>query len=155
MLDCEVKEYAERSILCWLATVDEHGSPNVSPKEIFSVHGDSQFIIANIASPVSVRNILKNPKVCVSFIDVFVQKGFKLTGTAEVIAAGAPRFSELGATLLEMTRGVLPIRSIINIEVQYVAPILAPSYRLVTGTSEASQRESAMRTYGVKPREAE
>ena len=45
------------SVLCWLATVDDHGMPNVSPKEIFCCHGERELLIANIASPQSVRNI--------------------------------------------------------------------------------------------------
>src|SRR6266496_4360616 len=30
------------SVLCWLATVDAAGVPNVTPKEIFTSHGDDQ-----------------------------------------------------------------------------------------------------------------
>jgi predicted pyridoxine 5'-phosphate oxidase superfamily flavin-nucleotide-binding protein len=78
MLSSEVLNYASRSVLCWLATVDENGQPNVSPKEIFAVFDSEHLVIANIASPMSVRNIGVNPRVCVSFIDVFVQKGFKV-----------------------------------------------------------------------------
>lgn len=36
MFTKEVKEYIERSVLCWLATVDAAGHPNVSTKEVFS-----------------------------------------------------------------------------------------------------------------------
>jgi predicted pyridoxine 5'-phosphate oxidase superfamily flavin-nucleotide-binding protein len=64
-------------VLCWLATVDEAGRPNVSPKEIFTAHGDDHLLIAHLASPGSVRNLRARPEVCVSFVDVFVQKGFK------------------------------------------------------------------------------
>lgn len=60
-------------VLCWWATADEQGQPNVSPKEVFAVVDDQHLLIANIASPVSVRNIQHNPKVCVSIIDIFVQ----------------------------------------------------------------------------------
>ncbi len=37
MLSIQMKESAARSVLCWLATIDETGQPNVSPKEIFGV----------------------------------------------------------------------------------------------------------------------
>ncbi|HEX9869830.1 MAG TPA: pyridoxamine 5'-phosphate oxidase family protein, partial [Candidatus Tectomicrobia bacterium] len=67
-------------MLCWLATVSERGVPNVTPKEIFTHHGDDHIVIADIASSHSVRNVRAHPQVCVSFVDVFRQRGFKITG---------------------------------------------------------------------------
>jgi len=46
--------------MCWLATVDRHGQPNVSPKEIFAAFDSEHLVIANIASPSSVRNFEVN-----------------------------------------------------------------------------------------------
>lgn len=155
MLTNHVKEYIDRSVLCWLATVDQLGRPNVSPKEIFSALGDSDLVIANIASPNSVRNLRGNSNACVSFIDVFVQKGYKLLGRAEVIEASDRRFPEFAAPLLEMTKGVFPILSVIRLTVEGVTPIVAPSYAMVAKTTEASQVQCAMKTYGVVRREAD
>ncbi len=76
LLTRAVREDLDHAVLCWLATVDEDIVPNVSPKEIFCAHGDDALLIANIASPGSMRNIARNPRVCVSFIDVFRQRGF-------------------------------------------------------------------------------
>lgn len=60
MLSDEVKKSIEESILCWLATADSKGMPNVSPKEVFLPYGKEEIIIANIASPKSVKNIAKS-----------------------------------------------------------------------------------------------
>ena len=75
MITREVIQSIEASVLCWLATVAPDGSPNVSPKEAFMHDGKGRIIIAHIASPQTVRNITSNPQVCLSFIDVFTQKG--------------------------------------------------------------------------------
>ena len=83
MLQQNIKDYIKRSVLCWLATVDGN-QPSVSPKEIFTNYGDDTVIIANIASPNSIKNIIRNNKVCVSFVDIFSQKGFQLYGEAHV-----------------------------------------------------------------------
>jgi len=65
----------ETSVLCWLATVDADGQPNVSPKEIFCMGaGPNEVLVAEIASPVSKRNLSKNPKVCISAVDIFAQR---------------------------------------------------------------------------------
>ena len=149
MLTNEVKNNIERSVLCWLATVDQNGCPNVSPKEVFAADGESRMLIANIASPESVRNIQFNANVCVSFIDVFIQKGFKLRGRAIVIAKSDPRFGPMATPLIAITKGTFPIHSIIEIQVTDVAQILAPSYRLIPGATEEAQIKSAMATYGV------
>jgi predicted pyridoxine 5'-phosphate oxidase superfamily flavin-nucleotide-binding protein len=79
----EIIQSINESVLCWLATAPAAGVPNCSPKEAFTFRGESELVIANIASPESVRNIQANPNVCVSFVNVFKQKGFKLSGTAE------------------------------------------------------------------------
>lgn len=78
-----VHEAAQRSVLCWLATVDDQGQPNVSPKEVWAIVDAQHVVVANIASPITVRNITQQPQVCLSFVDVWVQKGFKLQGTAQ------------------------------------------------------------------------
>ncbi|WP_313952801.1 pyridoxamine 5'-phosphate oxidase family protein [Accumulibacter sp.] len=39
MLTDDVLNYIKRSVLCWLATADADGAPNVSPKEVFCAFG--------------------------------------------------------------------------------------------------------------------
>ena len=152
MLPPDLLNSAKRSVLCWLATVDEIGQPNVSPKEIFAPFDDDHLVIANIASPTSVRNLRKNHQVCVSFIDVFVQKGFKVVGTARNIGPEDPEFQYWSAPLHALAGPRFPLRSVIVVKATAVEPIVAPSYRLYPAeTTEQSQVESAMRTYGVQP----
>lgn len=151
MMDDTVLRYVEQSVLSWLATTDENGFPNVSPKEIFCAHDSRTLLIANIASPSSLQNILARPKVCVSFVDVFVQKGFKIKGKATVVRLGDPTFSVLAAPLMVLAGEKFPFSSLFAIEVHSVNPIDAPSYLLFPGTQESEQVESAMRTYRVRP----
>ncbi len=148
-----VREAARRSVLCWLATVDADGQPNVSPKEIWAVADAEHVVVAHIASPVSARNIAHQPQVCLSFVDVFVQKGFKLKGMAHDVCADDPAFSRWVAPLLTMVGQRFVIRSVLVIRVTSVASIMAPSYRFYPDqTNEASQVDAAMRAYGVRPR---
>ncbi len=151
MLPPDLLKFAERSVLCWLATVDEMGQPNVSPKEIFAPFDDCHLVIANIASPNSVRNLLKNPLVCVSFIDVFVQKGFKVMGSAQNIGPQDADYLHWSEPLQALAGPRFPLRSVIVVKATAVEPIIAPSYRLYpVETTEQSQIELALRTYGVR-----
>lgn len=152
MFTPEVIQATQSSVLCWLATADNSGHPNVSPKEIFTIFDDQHLVIANIASPVSARNIRTNPNVCVSFIDIFTQKGFKVSGSAIDIPRTSADFNHWAEPLERLAGPRFPIRSVFVIRATEIAPIIAPSYSLFPDeTTEQSQVESAMRTYGVRP----
>lgn len=145
----EVIDYMHKSILCWLATSSLENQPNVSPKEIFTKYGESSLVIANIASPQSSKNIKTNPFVCVSFIDVLIQRGFQIKGKARVISEGEDDFSVKAKTLLEMTDGKYPFKELFFIEASSVKPIIAPSYLLYPDRTEENRIQSAKKAYGL------
>lgn len=130
LITAEVREFVERSVLCWLATSDESGQPNVSPKEVFAVADSQNIVVANIASPRSAKNIRENQKICLSFVDVFVQKGFKIIGTATEFKPSVPKYSRWADPLLAMAGDRYPIYSVFVVRAIAVEPIVAPSYRL-------------------------
>ncbi|MDA9893807.1 pyridoxamine 5'-phosphate oxidase family protein [Flavobacteriaceae bacterium] len=58
----DLKEAFDSIVLCWLATVSSQGEPNVSPKELFFVLDTETLLIANIASPQSLKIFFKTQK---------------------------------------------------------------------------------------------
>jgi predicted pyridoxine 5'-phosphate oxidase superfamily flavin-nucleotide-binding protein len=156
LLNEPIREAARRSVLCWLATVDAEGQPNVSPKEVWAVADEQHVVVAHIASPISARNIAQHPQVCLSFVDVFVQKGFKLVGTAREVRAADAEFATWAKPLLAMVGQRFTIQSVLLVHVKSVAAIVAPSYRFYPDdTTEASQVASGMRAYKVQPAKQE
>ncbi|MEL6925642.1 MAG: pyridoxamine 5'-phosphate oxidase family protein [Bacteroidota bacterium] len=149
MLTADILHYIDRSVLCWLATTDHEGQPNVSPKEVFTHFGESHLLIANIASPNTVRNLKSNHKVCVSFVDVLVQKGYQLKGTAELVYKKEERFDQLAAPLLAITKGLYPFASLTFVKIEHSKPIIAPSYRLYPEQSVEEKIASAKKAYGL------
>jgi len=143
----DVKSYVDRSVLCWLATVDEDNFPNVSPKEVFTLYKEQNIIIANIASPNSMSNILSNAKVCVSFIDILVQKGCKVKGVARVVTEADSDYKEMEKQLLEITKGNYLFSSIFCIRIEDVKPIIAPSYLLYPDMSMDERIQNAKENY--------
>ncbi len=88
-----------------------------------------------------------------SFVDVFAQKGFKLTGSARDIAADAPEFAHWAAPVLEKAGPRFVLRSVFVVQARSAAPLLAPSYwRYPQETTLQSQIEGAYRSYGVRGR---
>jgi uncharacterized protein len=151
LLSAAVQDAAQRAVLGWLATVDADGTPNVSPKEVFALL-DGRIAVAHIASPQTVRNLAERPAVCFSFVDVFVQTGYKLKGRATLLRPADAGFAHWAAPLASMTQGRFPIHAVVLIEPLHVEPILAPSYRLYPDqTTEASQVAQAMARYRVRP----
>ena len=102
-LSSEIIACIDKSVLCWLAIVSKEHVPNVSPKEVFCQFDETRIIVANIASPQTVQNIKKNSKVCLSFIDVFVQKGYQIKGDAAIIDKTFPEFVEMHKKLSIIT----------------------------------------------------
>jgi len=149
VLNKEIKEYIDRSVLCWLATASSDNVPNVSPKEAFKAFGDDSIIIANIASPQTIKNIKENNQVCLSFIEVFVQKGFQLKGIAEIITEEHEEYKAMKNSLEEFTQGAFPFKSITRIKVEKVKKIIAPSYKLFPDISEEEKIVEAKKSYGV------
>lgn len=150
-LDAKVLASIDECVLCWLATSSIQGQPSVSPKEIFSSFDDNSIIIANIASPKSARNIRENPYACISFVDVFTQRGFQVQGAARYLCQGDDCFAEVEGVLLELTGGLFPFKSAFQVLVEEVNEIVAPRYRLFPGTTKEEQIASAMKAYGVQP----
>ena len=144
----DIKKSINTSVLCWVATVSKENIPNVSPKEIFTYH-ENNIIIANIASPKTIKNIKHNQNVCVSFIDVLVQKGYQLKGKATIVSKSDDEFDNLAVDLLNMTGDKFPFNEIIKIDIESTKPIIAPKYILYPETTEAEQIESAKKSYGL------
>lgn len=146
-----IKVDLQNSVLCWLASIDDDGTPSVTPKEIFTSYGGEHIVIAVIASSHSVSNVIARPKVCVSFIDVFRQKGFKLTGHATILAPSDADFDSFSVDLRRMAGDDFPIRNVIAVKIDRVSQIWAPSYKLFPERSESERMQSAYETYGVRP----
>lgn len=152
MLDGLEKQLMDASVLCWPASVDSNGQPNVSPKEVFCLYPEQRLLIANIASPISVKNIKLQPQVCVSMVDVFCQKGVKLLGAATIYEPGDKGYQERSIALSELAGPEFKIVSVIEFRIEKSASIMAPSYRIFPERTETEQIARAMKSYGVQPR---
>ena len=149
MLHEDVKHSIKESVLCWLATTDENGVPNCSPKEVFTYTDKNELLIADIASPNSVANVIVNPKVCVSFVHVFKQKGFKIKGDARYLTPDNEEYSSYFRLIESVVGAVFPVKGFIVVTVTSCSPIIAPAYYFVSGTTEESQINAAKKLYGA------
>jgi len=150
MLNDKIKKYINDSVLCWLATTNEFNIPNVSPKEMFTYFDDNTLLIANIASPQSSKNIKANSNVCVSFINIFIQKGYKIVGKASIINESNDKFFVYKNRITGLYGNEFKILEIFEVSILRISDILAPSYITKKDITEEEQIKSAYKTYGIK-----
>lgn len=136
-------------VLCWLASSDSNGQPNVSPKELFFFLNPKQLIIANINSPKSLENIKVNPKVCISLIDIFIQKGQKINGVCKIIYPNQRMFNSYQRILHENKKHHFSIKNFFEIKIVSTKKIWAPSYHLNELITEEKMIEEAFITYKI------
>jgi uncharacterized protein len=136
MLTPDMKRIIEEQRLGFVATADLDGIPNVSPKGTFIVLDDKRIAFGEIRSPGTIRNLRANPRIEVNFVDPFVRKGYRFSGTAAVVERGNGAYE----ALLGHFRGPLAqrMRAIVTITVMKALPLTSPAYD--DGTTEPEIR---------------
>lgn len=132
VLTTEISNFVKKQKLGFVATVCPDGTPNLSPKGTTTVWDDNHLVFADIHSPGTIQNLLKNPAVEVNVVDVFTRKGYRFKGRGKVLSEG--RLFEKAVELFRNAGARYYIHHIVLIEVQSLFPILSPVYD--TGISE-------------------
>lgn len=151
MLTPTIQTSIDKCVLCWLATVDAQGQPNVSPKELFTYVGTQHIAIAQLMSPQSVQNVRQQPQACLSFVDVFVQKGYKIKGHMQLYTVRDTDFERYAAKLQQLAGDAYPFKMVMVLDVAQIEEIIAPSYRWYPEIPQEERMASAMQAYGVRP----
>ena len=150
-LDDDMKDLVRRTNLCFAATINADGSPNLSPKSTLTVHDDDHLLFANIASPRTIANLRRDPRIEINCVDIFVRRGYRFKGEASVRSAGDPIYEQFAATLRTQVGDTIPIHDAVLVSVLSAKPILSPAYTYIPGTTEAGLREVYARKYGMAP----
>ncbi len=130
MLNAEMKKLITDHTAGMVASINDDGSPSVSPKATFVVVDDGHIAFGNIRSPGTLSNLRKRPSVEVCFIDVLTRKAVRVTGTAEIIRkvdAGPEMVSAFDAIWAQY---VPHMSDFVSISVSAAELILSPAYDL-------------------------
>jgi uncharacterized protein len=122
----EARRVVEDQRLCFVATVNEDGTPNLSPKGTIGVLDEDHLAFGDIRSPRTIQNLRVRPTVEVNVLDPIGRKGYRFRGTATVVDPG-PRFDELEATF--RARGLEhAFHCVVVIQVERAEPVVSPAY---------------------------
>ncbi len=134
-----VRREIDSERMAYVASVNDDGSPNLSPKATLATVDDDHVAFCDLASPRTLANIATRPAVEANVVDLIRRKGWRLAGAARVVDGGnefdslAALFRSRGSNLDGAGRQP-PVRRFVVIRVSKVSPLLSPAYAM--GQSE-------------------
>jgi predicted pyridoxine 5'-phosphate oxidase superfamily flavin-nucleotide-binding protein len=146
-LTTDMKRIVNEQRLAYVATVCPDGTPNVSPKGTIAVWDDDHLVFADIRSPGTIENLMRNPAVELNVVDPFVRKGYRFKGTGKAIVDG-----DLFEDIMRFYRGrwvdttknkESRIRGFVLVEVETALPLISPAY------DDGSADELSIRKYWI------
>ncbi len=142
ILTDDMKRVVRQQRLGFMATVCPDGSPNLSPKGTATVWDDDHLVFADLASPVTIENLVHNPACEINVVDTFLRKGYRFKGTAEILSSG-DLFDEIAGAYVTGSHGIqrlgLPAKRYVLMTVTKAAPLVSPGY--TPGKTEEGMRE--------------
>jgi len=128
-LSPDMKRLVEEQRLGFYATVNEDGSPNLSPKGSTFVLDDDHLFFADYRSPQTVENIRRGSLVELSVVDPLSRKGYRFKGPALVHEPGSELFGRCVAELVAAGSTLADrARNIVVVEVREARPVVSPVY---------------------------
>lgn len=140
MLNAEMKQLIGNHTAGMVATVNEDGSPSVSPKATFVVLDDSTLAFGNIRSPGTLANLRRHPAVEVCFIDVLTRKAVRAKGQATIISKSKADDGLLAAFNAVWADYLGQMSAFVRIDLTAAQMILSPAYDV--GHDEGDLRRS-------------
>ena len=130
MLTTEMKQLISDHSAGMVATVNDSGTPSVSPKATFVIVDDRTIAFGNIRSPGTLANLAKRPSVEVCFIDVLTRKAVRVTGSATIVRKEAADSDLLSAFEALWAPYISYMSAFVIIAVAAAELILSPAYDL-------------------------
>jgi predicted pyridoxine 5'-phosphate oxidase superfamily flavin-nucleotide-binding protein len=146
LLTGEMRRMIQTTGLCFAATVGEDGAPNLSPKASLAVIDDEHIGFADCMSPQTVANVRHNPAMEINVVDIFLRRGYRFKGTAEVIDEG-PDFDAVANAFWAKAGDAYPVNHVVRMKVESARPVNSPIYIYEPELSEDEIRDRYLGVY--------
>ena len=150
MLDQDMKRIVADTILCFVATTNEDGSPNLSPKSSLRVYDDTHLLFANMASPGTIRNLRRDDRIELNCIDIFYRRGYRFVGRATVHSGDDPIYLDLKKNVAAEHGDAIPVFDAVLVEILNIKPVISPAYTFIEGVTGEALRTAYLAKYGVR-----
>jgi predicted pyridoxine 5'-phosphate oxidase superfamily flavin-nucleotide-binding protein len=123
-----------------VATVNDDGTPAVSPKATFVIVDDNCIAFGDIRSPGTVANIKRRPDVEVNFIDVLTRQAVRVAGRASIVEKNSeqghklmPLFQQSWAPYLDV------MQAFVSVSITRAELVMSPAYDVGYDKSELAK----------------
>lgn len=147
----DMKRIVAEQGLGFVATVDADGAPNLSPKGTMMVLDDDRIGFADIRSPGTVRNVVRDGRMEINFVDPFVRRGYRFKGLASCAARGTPEFDVLFPRFQAAWPSLADrMRAIVTLTVECALEVRTPPYD-AGATEDELRRAWTTRFRAIQP----
>jgi hypothetical protein len=147
----DMKAIVKQAMLSFVATVNEDGTPNLSPKASLTVVAGILYF-ADIASPGTIKNIRRNPSIEINVVDIFQRRGYRFKGRATVLPPGSGEYAMIADWVWATNGREYPVNHVVKIEPTAISPLLSPAHVFADPPRTQDEiRNTYYRKYGVTP----
>ncbi len=147
----DMRNIVDSAKLAFVATVCEDGSPNLSPKGSVRVYDDDHLVFMDMASPSTVANLRRDPRVEINVVDFLKRRGYRFKGTAEFQQVGEPAYEWTRQWVLDTHGSQYPCNEAVLITVHRALPVDSPAYTF-GHAEEDTLVQSWSAAYGIQTR---
>ncbi len=104
MIPQEIKSLFDGSQVCWMATADATGVPNVAPMLNLYWSGEQKLVIGDMFMKATAANVQSNGRVCLATYNPVSGRSWKMAGSAKYETKG-PDYDMAQAALQKKNPG--------------------------------------------------
>jgi hypothetical protein len=150
-ITADMEAIVRQANLSFVATVNEDGTPNLSPKASLTVMNGVLYF-ADIASPRTILNLKRNHAVEINVVDIFLRRGYRFNGRASILAPDDDAYVAIAHRVRAANGPEYPVDHVVRIDTASIAPLLSPAHVFAhPPRSQDEIRTTYHRKYGVKP----
>ncbi len=150
-ITADMETIIKQAILSFVATVNEDGSPSVSPKASLTVVNGVLYFV-DIASPRTVLNLRLNPAIEINVVDIFQRRGYRFKGCALILRPNEEEFLVVANWVRAVNGPEYPVNHVVKIETTSITPLLSPAHAFADPPRNQDEiRSTYLKKYGVKP----
>jgi hypothetical protein len=147
----DMETIVRQAILSFVATVNEDGSPNLSPKASLIIRDDDLYF-ADIASPKTILNLKRNSAIEINVVDIFQRRGYRFTGRAVILPPGDDEYLAIADWVRTTNGPEYPVDHVVKVDVRSITPLLSPAHVFADPPRSQDEISSTYhQKYGVRP----
>ena len=148
IIDADMRAVIDAQRLCYAATVDTDGRPNLSPKGTIRVWDDDHLFFCDIASPQTRANLAANPWIEINVVDPLSRRGYRFRGTA-TLHVDDDVYREAMARISTPEPLQVAVHAIVLVRVERALEVASPAYGWVADET-AMRAEWRQRRVGME-----